>query len=775
METGYLMISCPCPNSSSLPYRLNLYGVVYIFLTALFLWVPIQFSGSFPILVQALSIYVLAALLTIRYYLSLDKAERRLNLLSYGMILYALWVLISTGMHFLALNSLESETYLSTLNVEQLNTDNYWALWTLFHTAQIYLFFLSLFIVSIVIFRSTEDGWIKLTWIPIIFIPCLLVALYQFYIDISFLNNRPHRDWLGGLGTDLSAFRSSLFLIFPLCVLTIINAQSWWKKILYASLAVVIVWLARLSDSRVFVLGMIIFISMIPLIGVWVHGVRSCMGRRYLYIMLVGMLVLTLLMGIAVLKKDSSVLVLLERRSQGALTNALHGNLIEEISDRVEMWYQAWRLIKLSPIAGWGPGGFLRNVDRIRFVNGDPFVEIQYAPSLYLDRGTDLGLLGLGGVLFLYIVPLSMFFNIRKRVQIQEERWAVGIIFTTLTLMLLLFNAGPHTNFPEVQWIYLLYLGFLISVALKYGYKIYTIKNLGWGVGALFLTALFIAGTYTTTFGSKGYKTIYNSVLKPYQSIYGYYYDYHGEDWAGEKAQWITKNTVNTVQASSNIIRLKFLVPPRNSLGRDILRVKVFLNDNALDERHFLRGGEYNLSYYIPGIENKTIQIRTELNQTRNPYRGGDFDFSGIVQSVTFLKAIPEDGVGFYQWQKMGKRRPPGWPQESKTERFRWTGIQASMNISKNLRNTGIIYLMSLHPQLDQNPVVLDILCDGRMIKKEIFHDYNVWRKVYFKPGELNNFKTLTFRVDKTWNPLLAGFSDDPRDLGIYMIVPEIE
>jgi len=51
----------------------------------------------------------------------------------------------------------------------------------------------------------------------------------------------------------------------------------------------------------------------------------------------------------------------------------------------------------------------------------------------------------------------------------------------------------------------------------------------------------------------------------------------------------------------------------------------------------------------------------------------------------------------------------------------------------------------------------------------------NKWRKVHFKPGELDKFKTLTFRVEKTWNPLLAGFNDDPRDLGIYMIVPEIE
>ena len=167
---------------------------------------------------------------------------------------------------------------------------------------KIYLFFLSLFLVSIVIFRSTESGWNKLTWIPLIFIPCLLVALYQFYVDTSFLNNRPLRDWLGGLGTDLTAFRNSLFLIFPLCVFTVIIVQSWWKKILYVFVAAVILWLARLSDGRIFIVGMLLFSAAIPMVGAWVHGFRSDKGRRYLYVGLVWILALVLLTGIAVFK-----------------------------------------------------------------------------------------------------------------------------------------------------------------------------------------------------------------------------------------------------------------------------------------------------------------------------------------------------------------------------------------------------------------------------------------------------------------------------------------
>ena len=766
------MISRLSSFASSLRHPSILNHFVFIFLTALFLWVPIKFSGSFPITFESVGICVLAALLTIRYYLSVDESERRINLLSYGLLLYGLWVVISAGMHYWAFNSLELEATLSAPNVTAIKTDKYWAMWTLFHMTKIYLFFLSLFLVSIVIFRSTENGWKKLTWIPLIFIPCLLVALYQLYVNINFLNNRTSE--LGGLGTDVTAFRNSLFLVSPLCVLTVIIAKNWWKKILYFFLAAVILWLARFSDGRSVIVGMFLFAAAIPMIGAWVHGFRSDKGRWYLYVGLVWILVLALLAGIAISKSGSFISELFAERVRVTFAIVFKGDFILDPS-RIEMQRQAWRLIKLSPISGWGPGGFLRNVDKVRFVNGDPFVETQYCSNLYLDWGADLGLLGAGVTLFLYVMPLWMILRVRKRIQVQEERWAVGIIFTTLAIMFLLFNTGPHTHFPEGQWIFVVYLGFLISMALKYGYTFFPIKGWGWGVGGLFLTALFVAGTYSTTFGSKGYDAIQKAVLKPYESINGYYADYHGENWAGEKTQWMIKNTVSTVKPLSDILQFKVLVPPRKSLGRDVLRLKILLNEKILDERHFFKGGEYNLSYYVPGITNEKIEIKTELSQTRNPYRGDDFDFGGIIQPITFMKDIPEDGIGFYLWEKMGKRRPPGWPQESKTERIRWTGIQATMNISTNLRKVGIIYVMSLHPEVDQDPMVLDILGDGRLIRQEKFNDYGKWHKVYFEFWELKDFTTLTFRVNKTWNPLMSNFSDDPRDLGIYMIVPEIE
>lgn len=763
-----LMISRLSSFASYLRHPSIQHHFVFILLTALFLWVPIRFERSFPITFEPFVIYALAVLLTVRYNLSLDDAERRINLLSYGMLLYGLWVVISAGMHYWAFNSLELEAYLSATNVTAVGADKNWAMWTLYHTAQINLLFLFLFLVSMVIFRSTESGWNKLTWIPLIFIPCLLVALYQFYVDKSFLNNRPLRDWLGGLGTDLTAFRNSLFLIFPLCVFTVIIAQCWWKKILYIFLAAVILWLARLSHGRSVIVGMLLFAAAIPMVGAWVHGFRSDKGRRYLYFGLVWILALALLAGIAVSKFGGSTSELFAERVRVSFAHAVNGDLIEADPERIEMLRQAWRLIKLSPISGWGPGGFLRNVDKIRFVNEDPVAEVQYAPNLYLGWGADLGLLGAGVILFLYVMPLWMILRVRKRVQMREERWAVGIIFATLAIILLLFNSGSHSHFPESQWIPVVYLGFLISVALKYGYTFYPIKGLGWGVGALLLTTVFIAGVYGTTFGSRGYRAISQEVL--------FYHDGQGKSRAGEKATDAIKTSVAAVQASSNIFSIKVSTAARNNRLLEGVRLKIFMNDELIDDRYFFKSIENTLYYYVPSIENRNVEIKTEIHQIFKPYRSDGANIEMTVSPASFIKAFPEEGIGFHQWEKrmVGRRFPPGLPPEPVIFDSRWTSMRATLNITDSLRKKGVIYAQSLHPYLNQQPVTVDIIGDKGLIQREWFWN-NRWKKIQLMPDQLKQLRTLTFKVNRIWNPRLSAVSDDSRDLGVAVVLPEIE
>lgn len=746
---------------------------VFILLTAIFLWVPIRFSRPLPITFEPFGICALALLLTARYYLSLDDAERRINLLTYGTLLYGLWVVISAGMHYWAFNSLELEAYLSEPNVTAIRTDKYWAIWTLYHAVKAYLFFPFLFLISIVIFRSTESGWNKLTWIPLIFIPCLLVALYQSYVDANFLNNRPcpnvDCDWLlGGLGTNLVAFRNSLFLIFPLCVFTVIIAQSRWKKVLYVFLAAIILWLARLSYGRAVIIELLLFAAAIPIVGAWVHGFRCDKGRRYLYAGLVWILAMALLTGIIFPKFGSSMSVLFSERVRFSFTHILKGDLIAAFPEKMEYLRQGLRLIKLSPIAGWGPGSFLRNQDKIRLVNGDPSVIADWLPSQYLEWSADLGLLGAGVALFLYVMPLWMILRVRERVRMREERWAAGIIFVTLAIMFLIFTVDSNIILPEGQWILVVYLGFLISVALKYGYTFYPIRGWGWGIGALLLTTVFIAGVYETTFGSRGYRAIYREVL--------FYPDSQGQSRAGEKATDAIKTSVAAVEASSNIFNIMVSAAARNNRLLEGVRLKIFMNDELLDDRYFFKSLEKIFYYYVPSIKNRKVEIKTEIHQIFKPYRGDDANIEMTVSPASFIKAFPEEGIGFYEWGKsmVGRRFPPGLPSEPVLFDSRWTGMRATFHITDSLREKGVIYASARHPYLNQQPVTVDIIGDKGLIQREWFWN-NRWKKIQLMPDQLKQTRTLTFKVNRTWNPRLSAVSDDSRDLGVAVVLPEFE
>jgi hypothetical protein len=48
-------------------------------------------------------------------------------------------------------------------------------------------------------------------------------------------------------------------------------------------------------------------------------------------------------------------------------------------------------------------------------------------------------------------------------------------------------------------------------------------------------------------------------------------------------------------------------------------------------------------------------------------------------------------------------------------------------------------------------------------------------RKVLIEPAVLNNFKILTFQVNRTWNPKVAGVSEDGRDLGVAIAVTSLQ
>jgi len=755
------------------------YDFIFIILTALMLWVPIRFRGTFPLLkFEPIAIFALVLLLTICFFLNQKNTERKPNLLSYGFLLYGIWIVISLGMHYWAIDSLELDQMLSS-NIKDIRTDKHWLMWTLVHYGVIHLQFLSLFLVSIVIFRSTGNQCNKLTWIPLIFIPCLFVALYQFYIDADFLNNRPssHLDFdhMGGLGTDLTAFRSSLFLVFPLCVMAVIIARVWWKKVVYILLAVIIIVLSWLSYGRSAIAAILFFVIVFPAIGAWVHGFYSKKGRLYVYAGFIWILTLAMLSGFAVSSFKSSIQESPSERVKATFNKVFTRNFAEIDHFRTDRIRHSLRLVNLSPIAGWGPGGFLRNIDKIRFVYRDPLItedplsrhHYQYGPNLYLEWSNDFGLLGAGIILFLCVMPLWMILRVRKRIQIWEERWAVGIIAATLVIAFFFFNMAPYTHFPETQWIFVVYLGLLISIALEHGYFIYPVKGLVWSIGGLLMTTAFVAGVYGTSFGSSGYRDIYEETL--FQTT--------GRlERHVEKKTDAVKTAVNKLKATSNIFSINVSSKAKNNLLVNGVKLKIFVNDELVDVRYFFKSSTDTLCYYIPSMKDRDVEIKTEIHPVFNLYRSSNAHIPVMVSPPSFIETLPEDGIGFHPRAKslIGKRFNPGSPAEPVIVDARWTGMQATLNVTELMRNKGFLYLQSSNPCQERRPVCVDIIGEQGGMKRVWFWNGH-WKKIYLPLDQLKKTKTLTFRVNQTWNPSLVEVSDDSRDLGIVVALPEFD
>ncbi len=77
---------------------------------------------------------------------------------------------------------------------------------------------------------------------------------------------------------------------------------------------------------------------------------------------------------------------------------------------------------------------------------------------------------------------------------------------------------------------------------------------------------------------------------------------------------------------------------------------------------------------------------------------------------------------------------------------------------------------MCAHPGIDKDPVRVEIIGDDGVIREEVFK-HNQWKKVLLGADELKGSKVLTFRVSRTWNPRLAGISEDSRDLDVAVAV----
>jgi O-antigen ligase len=524
-----------------------------------FLWFPGKFNPWLPENLNVL-LLIVSPLIAAS---CLGQHIKRNASLEYLVILYGCWILLSFIIHYTSLNMLNP---LSMITVSKFDVT--WGLSTLKNITIIYILFPLLLLLSIQLFKITFDIYKMLYLLPILYIPSLIVGMYQGFFDIHFLNV-PFFVKLGqasGLGVDPNSFGLSLYLLFPLCILGFVLVPKWWQKLSFTVLILAMFSCLLLSGSRTGLLGTIMFMIALPLTWAWVNNKKLAKTKcKTLIISSILIVAIIVMAGYTFLKFNSAFSFPMVNRVQATYSDYKDGGIrrVLETSWRSHLWLQAYRLVREAPLAGWGPGGYFRQLDNTRFKYGeDPkYKFIDLADSHYLQIASELGVLGLSINLLLGTCPLILIFRINKHIRIREERWAVGVISSALVIMMVLFVTAPYTIFIDVLWIYTLFLGFLYVTGLKYGCSFPQIDNRPFIICIICASMLFILGVYSTSFGSKGYQAIQNEDWWPLK------YErncFQTEAWKEGKVRWCSKNASLriplSVQDAPNMIRLSVTV-----------------------------------------------------------------------------------------------------------------------------------------------------------------------------------------------------------------------
>ncbi len=113
------------------------------------------------------------------------------------------------------------------------------------------------------------------------------------------------------------------------------------------------------------------------------------------------------------------------------------------------------------------------------------------------------------------------------------------------------------------------------------------------------------------------------------------------------------------------------------------------------------------------------------------------------------------------RYNYIGFFRPEKW----NTGIYRWGRKEGIVVLNRH----GIVELSfhASHPDIKENPVILNILLNKEPLDKVTFTKPGTITKKYFIPDSSSNIQELFFEVSRTWNPYKNGMSNDNRDLGI--------
>jgi len=425
---------------------------------------------------------------------------------------------------------------------------------------------------------------------------------------------------------------------------------------------------------------------------------------------------------------------------------------------RFLLWKRAVNSIMHAPITGNGIGAIYKPSPDY-MVKDPAFPMSQYPHNYFLHIAAEIGIPGL--LIFLLIVFYAFkngFIEVKAKTRGSPF---IKVCLSGLSLYVITFIIGHHLILPVHQFLFWFIMAGLVLRLPTQGSPAFCLSGaLRKGI-ILFFTLLILNYAFNFIKGDRSSK------------IYGYYGLERSVE--GKPFFWTKKESSDQMTAQSDMLMITVTASKYN-IGDDGLFIKLFINDTQVLEQHFLSPQTKVFYCYVPGIAHKEIIIKTWVDKTFCPKSIGlnnDSRELGIMMSpVAFwVDILPKDGIGFYNWETWGAPLSSDW-SDNVPVRVRWTGLRASMDIGNYTDRSFSFFLHAAHPDIQQFPVTVKITGDNKIIIQELFNS-TAWKKVLITPEELKGSTRITFEVSRTWNPKLSGVSNDTRDLGIAVAIPE--
>lgn len=277
---------------------------------------------------------------------------------------------------------------------------------------------------------------------------------------------------------------------------------------------------------------------------------------------------------------------------------------LKTVTERFELWSQALGILKEFPFTGSGVGSYFK-ISNYYSNNSSNSGELRNAHNYYFQFAAELGIPAL------FLLLCILFFVFRTAFQTPGNHHSKGLLLGVSAYLLSMLT-GHHLILSVQQFLFWFVL-FAIVYSTKMDLKKQELNvesKYLFPILCAFIFFILAAHVFTLVSPKKEIKGLYEYGLYQTQMV------------NNDKMRWIGKHSRKKVNAKTDYFSFSMYAEPENC-SSGILEMKIYVNDQLLDQLIWEQKGTKHKNYHIPGIKGTSLKIRTSASESYNPFKRG--------------------------------------------------------------------------------------------------------------------------------------------------------